>query len=229
MPMYKRCPNCQTLNSEVKVVCIKTQCGADLTYAGEVYANSPNEPLPEPDPPTEPTVTTGLGSTAAQREEMCACVGSPEENSSRPGHCFRCNGRLPGVRGATMQPNATASGERPAPHPVVVCVRLQWPGGIHCLVGTGLLIGRDVCGGPPDLLAMMQAQPTLSRVHAWLGCDGSRLEVIDLGSHNGTSVGTHRLVPGQPHALQLGIPSGSPVLVEFGPSIRAHLSWESMT
>ena len=51
--------------------------------------------------------------------------------------------------------------------------------------------------------------------------------IVDLGSRNGTWVGSHRLIAGHPYALQIDGHSGPPPAIEFGPSIHLQLSWES--
>lgn len=229
MAIYRRCPACQRLNAINEVIC--TNCSADLAYADEVYAES-HKDLRREEPPAD--VDTGgqptgrmVGRARRDHEEsllpagVCECVSAPED-PKRPGYCHRCGLPKSQVCGDRARPVTTDIANQRAFEPLLI-----WPPGVQCAVGTGVLIGRAVNSGPAALSNAMRRHPTLSRVHAWMGYEAGRLTIVDLESHNGTTVGAHRLVAGQSYVICLADEPVTTLAVEFGPSIRAQLKWEA--
>lgn len=69
------------------------------------------------------------------------------------------------------------------------------PNGVRKEIGTGVCLGRDLTHVGVETAAAFGTLMGVSRTHAWLCCSGSGVIVVDLGSRNGTWLGSERLQP----------------------------------
>lgn len=199
--MYKLCPQCGTPNSGDSVICVKPGCGGDLTYAQEMYGT---ESATSTSPPP-------MGSNAPPNpDERCTCRVS-QPGAADPSTCWSCG--LP-IRADTAHAESVVLEH--------VCIVL--PGNVRVSIGAGFLLGRDVRVAPAPIRGLLTAFPGLSRVHAWVGCDGREVTVLDLGSRNGTWLHDQRLAPGVPFKYPL---SGNCVKLRLGQSFVSTLEQES--
>ena len=201
--MYKLCPVCGTLNSGHSVVCEKPECKVDLTYAQEVYGTESAASAHPPSPPT--------GNNAPPNsDDHCTCKTS-QPGADDPSTCWCCN--LP-IRADAVPAKSVAQGQ----------VFIVLPGNVRVGIGAGFILGRDIRVAPAPIRGLLAAYPGLSRVHAWVGCDGRDVTVLDLGSRNGTWLNEQRLEPGLPFTCPL---HGQPVKLRLGQFFVSTLEQES--
>ncbi len=125
-----------------------------------------------------------------------------------------------GVRMGAHRTIKLVSAPRPSLGVLVDDEGSSWP------VDHDMLLGRSPCGhelveqGCAEPVVLLDDRRTVSRCHVWLRLDGWDLTIVDLGSHNGTSV--HR--NGTDHQAT----SHVPMILSDGDTIRVgarSLTW----
>ena len=154
-------------------------------------------------------------------QEPCTCKGSGGPASGDPTTCFQCGGLLPEP---TDAPAAAESESPPAaePEPRAISCSLLLTDGRRVPVAEGLLVAR---GGPASVASPHIVNvniPTVSRKHAWLGVRGQNVEIVDLGSTNGTYIEETRIEPLRPVEIE---PTKN-VQISFGRNLRATLAFD---
>ena len=172
---------------------------ADETDLGPAPAN-PDEVQP---PPQEP----------------CTCDGAGGPTSDDPTTCFLCGGVLPEP---TDAPAATDSPPVAEPEPKAISCSLLLADGRRIPVAEGILVARGDAASVASPCIVHVPTPTVSRKHAWLRVRGQNVEIVDLGSTNGTYLEGRRLEP--LHPVEIEPPSS--VQISFGRNLRATLAFD---
>ena len=181
----------------------------------------------EPESAGDPGLSASSGA-----HERCRCDELGGASPGDPTICFRCGGRLPAppvldgdepgaqqpAMSASQRRTTGASGTAGAP-----CCTLVLADGHRVRVGSGVLIsGASSRGAHPGVLFIDSR--TVSRKHAWLREDGGKVEIVDLGSTNGTWVEGSRI-----EALRaVDVGPGASVRISFGRSVRVALEFGSI-
>ena len=143
-------------------------------------------------------------------QEPCTCKGSGGPMPDDPTTCFMCGGLLP-------EPDDPSE-----PEPKTISCSLFLADGRRVPVAEGILVAR----GDPASVASPHIvnvnTPTVSRKHAWLRVRGQNVEIVDLGSTNGTYIEGRRLEPLRPVEIE---PTRS-VQISFGRNLRATLTFD---
>lgn len=157
----------------------------------------------------EPTAAGGA-------RERCGC----DNGGPRPGNpavCFRCGKLLPALDAAS-DGEAVGSGSTGAAS--LLCT-LVLEDGHRARIGPGLLVSGDAsCRIHPAVVCI--DSPTVSRRHAWLREVRGRVEIVDLGSTNGTwiegeRIEAFRVASAAPDArIRLSFGRGVQAALEFG-------------
>ncbi len=185
--MKKQCIQCGHLNEPHAVMC--ANCPSDLLQAQEVFEQS----IQDPDASTgtgkaSDTDSRGglaTGPTDRVTEQLpCDC---PVPGGDPGTTCFACDGLI-------------ASGQRTSSNPQTgseTANRLSviFANGAHKEIGAGVFLGRDLAHAGVETASALGTLMGVSRTHAWLCCSGSGVIVVDLGSRNGTWLGSERLLP----------------------------------
>ena len=189
-----------------------------------------------PGPGDDPEEAAGAGpegagdpgvSASGGARERCRCDGLGGASPGDPTICFRCGGRLPASRVPDDdEPAGPASGSRitgaSGAAGVPRCT-LVLADGHRARVGSGILIsGASSYGARPG--ALFIDSRTVSRKHAWLREDRGRVEIVDLGSTNGTWIEGSRIEAFR--AVEVG--PDARVRISFGRSVRAALEFGSI-
>ena len=148
-------------------------------------------------------------------QEPCSCGGGgpmPDD----PTTCFQCGGVLPEPE---PEPNEPEPNE---PEPKTISCSLLLADGRRVPVAEGILVARGdpASGASPHIVNV--STPTVSRKHAWLRVRGQNVEVVDLGSTNGTYIEGSRIEPLRPVEVA---PTGN-VQISFGRNLRATLAFD---
>lgn len=174
----------------------------------------------------------GAGPGAARDE--CRCGGGGGPMSGDPTTCFQCGGRLPDASdghdadadhyasareaaNARVEPAPPGGPKAGAPPCTLVLAD-----GRRFPVGEGLLVSRCDSSAVTDMRVVPVGIPTVSRKHAWLRMAGGRVQVVDLGSTNGTWVDGTRIEPLRPTTVE---PDGS-ATIAFSRGLRATLTFD---
>ena len=172
---------------------------ADETDLGPAPAN-PDEVQP---PPREP----------------CTCEGSGGPMPDDPTTCFLCGGVLPEP---TDAPAAADSPPAAEPEPKTISCSLLLTDGRRIPVADGILVARGDAASVASPHIVNVPTPTVSRKHAWLRVRGQNVELVDLGSTNGTYLEGRRIEPLRPVEIE---PTSS-VQISFGSNLRATLAFD---
>ena len=174
----------------------------------------------------------GQGNTGprpAEARQPCRCEGGGGPMPGGPTTCFQCGGRLPAARresgaetGSTNAAGASPAGPAESPGPKAGSCTLFLADGRQVPVGDGVLVSRCDPAAATDMRMLAVATPTVSRKHAWLRVAGGKVEVLDLGSTNGTWIAGRRIEPLR--AVDVA-PCGS-VEISFSQGLRATLTFD---
>ena len=156
----------------------------------------------------------------------CTCEGGGGPSAGDPALCFQCGGML---RDETSdeEPGRTGTGFTPDPAPEFspagkTCV-LVLPDGRRVRVGNGVLVSRlDPTAPIGGAGVVAVGAPSVSRKHAWLRETDVGVEVVDLGSTNGTWVAGRRIESLRPRMCT----SDADVEIAFSRGLRAVLSFQ---
>ena len=179
------------------------------------------------------------GAGPGEARDECRCGGSGGPMPGDPATCFQCGGRLPDAsddrdadtdsgRYDTAREAADARVEPDPPRGPRAGARpctLVLADGRRFPVGEGLLVSRCDPSVTTDMRVAPVGTPTVSRKHAWLRMAGGRVEVVDLGSTNGTWVDGSRIEPLRPTVVA---PDGD-VAIAFGRGLRATLTFDRLS
>lgn len=169
----------------------------------------------------------GAPSSGAARERCRCDRGGPRPDD--PTVCFRCGGRLPmpgvsdGEASAGRQPAGTR--QRPADDAADASAprcTLVLAGGHRVRVGSGILISGESSYYTRPKVLFIDSR-TVSRKHAWLREDMGKVEIVDLGSTNGTWIEGCRIEAFR--AVEIG--PKARVRISFGRGVRAALEFAS--
>ena len=179
----------------------------------------------------------GPGITGSRRDEApppCRCEGGGGPMPDDPTTCFQCGGRLPAARresgaergstsaGADLIESADPADPAESFGPTTRTCTLFLADGRQVPVGDGVLVSRCDPATATDMRVVAVATRTVSRKHAWLRVAGGKVEVLDLGSTNGTWVAGRRIEPLRPVEVA---PRGS-VEISFSQALRATLTFD---
>ncbi len=232
--MKKRCIDieCGALNPSDALTC--SVCDTSLAYADEVYDEEPALGTGGKGAGAAGVGSNGSpggltpGQAGTAGAERCTCQ-PPGPGWEATGTCFLCG--LPvetssagGTAGAPPQPTEASGGAAGR----ISHVRVSFGSSALRLDSEAMLLGRASAetmlrqgchlgdgslGTGMELLAALMRSPTVSRRHVLLERAGQAVRVLDLGSHNGTWVNSHRLASGESRVVAL----------DQG-SVRVHLS-----
>ena len=169
-----------------------------------------------------------LGSAPANPDEVqpppqdpCTCEGAGGPTPDDPTTCFLCGGVLPEPNDA---PPAAESESPPAaePEPKIISCSLLLTDGRRIPVAEGILVARGDAASVASPRIVHVPTPTVSRKHAWLCVRGQNVELVDLGSTNGTYLEGTRIEPLRP----VDIAPTSSVQISFGCNLRATLAFD---
>ena len=145
-------------------------------------------------------------------QEPCTCDGAGGPTSDDPTTCFLCGGVLP-----RPEPEP-----RPAPEPRPTSCSLLLTDGRCIPVAEGILVARGDAASVASPHIVHVPTSTVSRKHAWLCVRGQSVEIVDLGSTNGTYIEGRRIEPLCPVEIE---PTRS-VQISFGRNLRATLTFD---
>lgn len=152
-------------------------------------------------------------------QEPCSCEGAGGPMPDDPTTCFLCSGVLPEPNDA---PAVVPSPPAAEPEPKTISCSLILADGRRVPVAEGILVTRgDPASVEPPYIVNVQT-PTVSRKHAWLRESGQNVEVVDLGSTNGTYIEGRRIEPLRPVEVA---PTGV-VQISFGRNLQATLAFD---
>ena len=151
--------------------------------------------------------------------EPCSCDGAGGPMPDDPTTCFLCGGVLPEPNDA---PAAVDSPPAAEPEPKTISCSLLLADGRRVPVAEGILVARSDPASVASPRIVHVPTPTISRKHAWLSVRGQNVEIVDLGSRNGTYIEGRRIEPLCPVEIE---PTRS-VQISFGRNLRATLSFD---
>ena len=153
--------------------------------------------------------------------EPCTCDGAGGPTPDDPTTCFLCGGVLPEPNDA---PAAAESESPPAtePEPKAISCSLLLADGRRIPVAEGILVARGDAASVASPRIVQVPTPTVSRKHAWLRVRGQNVEIVDLGSTNGTYLEGRRIEPLRPVEIE---PTSS-IQISFGRNLRATLTFD---
>ena len=151
--------------------------------------------------------------------EPCSCDGAGGPMPDDPTTCFLCGGVLPEPNDA---PAAVDSPPAAEPEPKTISCSLLLADGRRVPVAEGILVARGDPASVASPRIVHVPTPTISRKHAWLSVRGQNVEIVDLGSRNGTYIEGRRIEPLCPVEIE---PTRS-VQISFGRNLRATLSFD---
>ena len=172
--------------------------------------------------PEQTEATANSDEAQPPPQEPCSCDGAGGPMPDDPTTCFLCGGVLPEP---TDAPPAAAESESPPaaePEPKAISCSLLLTDGRRVPVAEGILVAR---GDPASVASphiVNVPTPTVSRKHAWLSVRGQNVELVDLGSTNGTYIEERRIEPLCPVEIE---PTRS-VQISFGHNLRATLAFD---
>ena len=177
-----------------------------------------DEEAEETDPGSAPA---NLDEVQPPPQEPCTCEGSGGPTPDDPTTCFLCGGVLPEPNDA---PAAAESESPPAaePEPKAISCSLLLADGRRVSVAEGILVARGDAASVASPRIVNVNTPTVSRKHAWLSVRGQNVELVDLGSTNGTYLEGRRIEPLRPVEIE---PTSS-VQISFGRNLRATLAFD---
>jgi hypothetical protein len=202
MALIKKCP-CGWINDSNKALCRK--CGNDILF--ETPVNMPDdeykrimgqdnggEYAPNPSSPPGPDLF-----------KFCKWCG--ETNFPDSAYCSKCGGSLAGVHPTTPDEHNKPKQQEPGKY-------LESLDGM-CLVqpkkfGEKSILGRS--SADKAVKEYLESRMGVSRNHANIWHDGSKLYIEDVGSTNGTYIDISRIEPNIPYELKSGsqVTLGSP-------------------
>ena len=185
--MKKQCIQCGHLNEPWEVMCVN--CPSDLLQAQEVFesaAESPDVSANEgrgSDAESDPDPTIGSASRNTE-QPPCDC---PAPGGDSGATCFACGGLIGNEQWASTasQSKSDASSQ----------LLVMLPNGVRKELVAGVFLGRDLAHAGQQTASALGSLMGVSRSHAWLCSSGNGVIVVDLGSRNGTWLGTERLQP----------------------------------
>lgn len=177
---------------------------ADETDLGpEQTEEAPANPDEAPPPPREP----------------CTCEDAGGPMPDDPTTCFLCGGVLPEP---TDAPAVVSSPPAAEPEPKAISCSLILADRRRVPVAEGILVARGDPASVTSPRIVNVPTPTVSRKHAWLRVHGQNIEIVDLGSTNGTYIEGRRIEPLCPVEVA---PTGV-VQISFGRNLRATLTFD---
>ena len=156
-------------------------------------------------------------------QEPCRCERAGGPSPDDPTTCFLCGGVLPEP---TDAPAAAESESPPAaePEPKAISCSLLLADGRGVPVAEGILVARGDTASVASPHIVNVSTPTVSRKHAWLRVRGQNVELVDLGSTNGTYIEGRRIEPLRP--VEVEIEPTRSVQISFGRSLQATLTFD---
>ncbi len=197
--MKKQCIQCGHLNDTHAVTC--AECSSDLLQAQEVFEQAIQDPDASSDwgktSDTDSRRGPTTGSTDRVTEQLpCDC---PIPGGDPGATCFACGGTVLSKEQAAAP--CDSYDDYDAPHAffanaaAVPRISIRFPNAMRKEIGEGIFLGRDVAQAGAETATALGTLMGISRSHAWLCCSGNGVIVVDLGSRNGTWLGSERLQP----------------------------------
>ena len=169
--------------------------------------------------PAQTEATANPDEVQPPPQKPCTCEGSGGPMPDDPTTCFLCGGVLPEP---TDAPAAADSPPAAEPEPRAISCSLLLADGRRISVAEGILVARGDAASVASPHIVNVPIPTVSRKHAWLHVRGQNVELVDLGSTNGTYIEGRRIEPLRPVEIA---PTGS-VQISFGHNLRATLAFD---
>lgn len=185
--MKKQCIQCGHLNEPHAVMC--AQCPSDLLQAQEVFEQRVQDPDSSNDTSKASDNSSRRGPTMESADRVteqlpCDC---PIPGGDPGATCFACGGLVASEQRASSNPQTGSESAHQ--------LSAMLPNGIRQEIGVGLFLGRDLARASAETASALGPLMGISRSHAWLCCSGNGVIVVDLGSRNGTWLGSECLQP----------------------------------
>jgi len=188
----KRC-GCGHINDASATSC--EACGVSLRHAEWYYPESSEE---QTDAVTEtstigdmpPTNSDGPPEPGSEDNGLCQCAD--QKDATEAGICPRCDGR---IIPKTITSTSTQNNEsliHPPPSTPSISVGI---GGPRQLLENSVVLGRNPLDTHVQINTVLKQYPGVSRRHLWLAYTGHLIQMLDLGSRNGTWRDKGRLKP----------------------------------
>ena len=178
-----------------------------------------DEEAEETDPGPAPA---NPGEVQPPPQKPCTCKGAGGPMSDDPTTCFLCGGVLPEPTDPPAPEPKPVPEPKPAPEPKPISCSLLLTDGRRIPVAEGILVARGDAASVASSHIVHVPTPTVSRKHAWLCVHGQNVEIVDLGSTNGTYIEGRRIEPLRPVEIE----PTSNVQISFGRNLRATLAFD---
>ena len=152
-------------------------------------------------------------------QEPCSCEDAGGPMPDDPTTCFLCGGVLPEPNDPPAPVEILPDAE---PEPKTIFCSLLLADGRRVPVAEGILVARGDPASVTSPRIVHVPTSTVSRKHAWLRVRGRNVELVDLGSTNGTYIEGRRIEPLRPVEVA---PTGV-IQISFSRNLRATLTFD---